>query len=318
MNNIVDIIKNKDNFLVLTHVNPDGDAVGSSLGVYLLLKTMGKNADIVVKDAPTKFSYLDGYKDIKLDSNKKYDYAIIVDTATKDRINSAELLDQVKEIVVIDHHRSNTKYGNINLIKEYPACCQIIYEIIKELDIEIDKSIGEAICNGLVTDTGGFSHGDVLSSTYKTVYELSKIVNVPYIYKNTLGTVTKPEFELKKITINNLEFYKDDKIVYSFVTEEDIKKCSGTHYDTAPLVNIAREIEGVYVSIFGKLFEDGYRISLRSNNIDVNLVANLFGGGGHVLASGITVNNKSDYDSIIDKLIIEIGKSIDEWDNSCK
>ena len=318
MNSIIDILKNKDNFLVLTHVNPDGDAIGSSLGMYLLLKTMGKNVDIVVKDAPIKFSYLDGYKDIKLDSNKKYDYAMIVDTATKDRINSYELLDQVKEIVVIDHHISNTKYGDINLIKDYPSCSQIIYEIVLELGIEIDESIALALANGIITDTGGLSHGDVLTSTYKAIFELSKIIKIPYIFKNTICKVSKSEFELKKITINNLKFYKDNKIAVSFVTADDIKSVNGTEYDAATLVNIGREIEGVYVSIFAKVFDTGVRISIRSNNVDVNLIASKFGGGGHVFASGITLNNNDDYKNLITELIKETERAIDEWDNSNK
>ena len=318
MNEVIDVINENDNFVVLTHVNPDGDAIGSSLGIYHILKKLGKTVDIIINEAPIKFLYLEGFNDIKISSDKKYNYAVIVDTATKDRINSKEVLENANNIVVIDHHISNTKYGNINYIVDLPACAQIIYNIASKLNIEIDKTIGEALTNGIITDTGGLSHGDVVSSTFKTVFELSKIVDISYIFKNTLCRVSKSEFELKKITINNLKFYKDNKLAVSFVTENDINKVNGTHYDTASLVNIGREIEGVYVSIFGKLFDDGYRISLRSNNVDVNLIASKFGGGGHIFASGITLNQDDNYDDLIQKLIIETENAIDEWDNNNK
>ena len=318
MNSVIDIIKNKNNFVVLTHINPDGDAIGSSLGMYNLLKKLGKNVDIVINEVPSKFSYLSGFDEIITNTNKVYDYAIIVDTATKDRINTSEVLDNVKNIINIDHHISNSKYGYINYIEDLPACCQIIYNIVRELDVEIDDNIGLPIANGIITDTGGLSHMDVLPSTYKAIYELSRLVDVPYVFNNTINKVYKSEFDLKKIVLDNLKFYKDNKITYSFVTEEDIKKVNGTHYDAGALVNIIREIDGVYVAIFTKIFDDGIRISLRSNNIDVNKVANKFNGGGHVMASGISLNGRDNYEEVLDNLIKELDRCIDEWDNSSK
>lgn len=318
MNNVIDIIKKNDNFVVLTHTNPDGDAIGSSLGMYHILKKLNKNVDVIINDVPKKFSYLNGYNDIKNSTNKNYDYAIIVDTATKERINTEDVLNNVNNIVNIDHHISNKKYGDINYIEDYPACAEIIYNIFKELNIELDKNIGEALANGIITDTGGLSHADVTNFTYKTIYELSNYINMPKIYKNTLYTVTKAEFELKKIAINNLSFYKDNKIAYSFVIKDDIIKSGGTEYDAGALVNLAREIEGVYVSIFTKFLDNKVRISLRSNNIDVNKIATLFNGGGHILASGIEINNVNEYETIFKEVIKELGNSIDEWDNCSK
>lgn len=318
MNSVIDLIKSTDNIVVLCHVNPDGDAIGSSIAMYNLLKKLNKTVDIVIKDVPQKFCYLNGFNDIKTTSDSKYDLAIIVDTATETRVNSSEVLDNVNKILVIDHHISNTRFGDVNYIVDAPACAEIIYNIIRDMDILIDNNIGEAIVNGILTDTGGLSHGDVKTSTYEAIYELSKTINIPYIYKRTLGTVTKSEFELKKIAINNLKFYKNNKIGYSFITEEDINSVNGTYYDASTLVNIAREIEGVYVSIFSRFFNDCIRVSLRSNNIDVNYIANKFNGGGHILASGININYSEDYEQIINNIIREVEKNIDEWDNSSK
>ena len=318
MNDIVNILKNKDNFVILTHINPDGDAIGSSLSMYNILNELNKNVDIIIKEVPNKFSYLEGFSDIKTNSFKKYDYAIVVDTATKERINSCEVLENANIVVNIDHHISNKKYGDINYVKEYPACSQIIYELFKELNIDDKKSILEPIANGIITDTGGLSHNDVLVSTYKTIYELSNLIDIPYIFKNTINKVTKSEFELKRITMNNLKMLKDNKIAYSYITNKDIIDSDGTYYDTSTLVNTIRGIEGVYVTIFTKFLEDSILISLRSNFIDVNIIASKFNGGGHILASGINLDKNINYDNFLDELIEETEKSIDEWDNSSK
>lgn len=175
MNNIIDKVLTSNNIVLLCHDNPDGDAIGSTLAMYHALKKLGKEVDIVIKEPPKRFNFLEGFQDIKEESSKDYDTAIILDTANIDRVNDpSDILNRVKRKYVIDHHISNTKYGDENLVKERPACCQIVYEIIKELNIEITKELGEPLMTGLLTDTGGFSHQDVLPSTFAMTEDLSK------------------------------------------------------------------------------------------------------------------------------------------------
>ena len=317
MNNIIDKIQSSNNIVLLCHNNPDGDAIGSTLSMYYILTKLGKEVDIIIKDAPKKFDFLEGYKNIKEDSNKKYNVAIILDTASIDRVNDpSSILSKVEKKYVIDHHISNTHYGDENLVEERPACCQIVYEIIKKLNIKITKELGEALIVGLLTDTGGFSHQDVLPSTFAMAKDLSKIVNISYLYDKVLRSITKNQFNIKKIYLNNLEFYQNDKIAISYITEEDMINTGVDQNDCGILVNIPLEIDTVEVSIFLRKYKEETRISLRSKNINVNEITKLFGGGGHIYAAGVTVDMS--YNEIRTKILEEVGKRVNEWSLSSK
>lgn len=318
MNDILDVIKNKDDFVITAHHHPDGDAIGSSLGLYLALKKIGKKVDIVIEEAPKTFNYLEGFNEIKEYSDKKYNVGIIVDNAEINRINKKDLLDKVKQKVVIDHHISNTLYGDINYIETLSSCSMIIYKLIKKLNIEIDNDIATAIYTGILTDTGCYKNKNVNSDTFIVSSELSKIIDITKVIKLATSTITKSEFSLRKIGIENLEFYKNDRIALTYITINDVIKCNGTKEECSSLVNIAREINTVEVSVLIRYFDDEIRVSLRSNNIDVNKVAEKFGCGGHKYASGISFNPEEKQEIIKEKIIKELESAIDEWDNNSK
>ena len=317
MNNIIDKVLTSNNIVLLCHNNPDGDAIGSTLAMYHTLKKLDKEVDIVIKEPPKRFNFLEGFQDIKEESNKDYDTAIILDTANIDRVNDpSDILNRVKKKYVIDHHISNTQYGDENLVKERPACCQIVYEIIKELNIEITKELGESLMTGLLTDTGGFSHQDVLPSTFAMAEDLSKIVNISLLYDKALRTITINQFNIKKIALDNLEFYYNGKVAISYITEEDMISTGVDQNDCGILVNIPLEIEGIEVSIFLRKYKEEIRVSLRSKHINVNEIVKVFGGGGHINAAGVTV--KMPYEEIKKQVLEEVGKRINEWSISSK
>lgn len=317
MNNIIDKIQSSNNIVLLCHNNPDGDAIGSTLSMYYILTKLGKEVDIVINKPPKRFNFLEGFQDIKEESSKDYDTAIILDTATIDRVNDpSNILSRVKRKYVIDHHISNTMYGDENLVEERPSCCQVVYDIVKKLNIKITKELGEALITGLLTDTGGFSHQDVLPSTFAMAEELSKIVNISSLYDKVLRTITKNQFNIKQIYLNNLEFYQNDKIAISYITEEDMINTGVDQNDCGILVNIPLEIDVVEVSIFLRKYKEETRISLRSKNINVNEITKLFGGGGHIYAAGVTVDMP--YNEIRTQILEEVGKRVNEWSFSSK
>ena len=316
MNDIIDNIKKSNNIILLCHQNPDGDAIGSMLALYHTLKDLNKDVDMVIDNPPPRFSFINGYEDIKTETTRQYDLGIVVDTANKDRIGSSFNLEKVKTLIVIDHHISNTKYGDINYIAKAPACCEIIYNLIKNMNIKINKSVATAICTGLLTDTGGFAHQDVTSNTFLVASQLSDIINISDIYKKVLQTITKSQFELKRIALDNLELYENDKIAFSYITDNDINSVGATREECDILVNIPMEISSVEVSIFVRIYDENTRVSLRSTNIDVNKIASIFGGGGHINASGITT--EMDYQILKKKLIEETRKELNEWNISSK
>lgn len=316
-NNIIDELIKSNNIVLLCHQNPDGDAIGSTLALYHALKKINKKVDIVIENSPKKFSFIDGYNEIKNNSNKKYDLGVILDTARIDRVNNpGNILENIKKIIVIDHHISNIGYGDLNYVENSPACCQTIYNLISDMNIEIDNQIGVPLVTGLLTDTGGFAHSNVTEETFLVAATLSKVVDISKIYKKVLGTITKSQFELKKITMDNLEFYNNNQIAFSYITYGDIERVGATRDECDILVNIGREIEGVEVSIFARIYKEETRISLRSTNIDVNDIAKIFGGGGHINASGITTT--LNFDTLKEEIIKETGKRIDEWNFSSR
>ena len=316
MNNIIDEIKVSNNIVLLCHINPDGDAIGSTLAMYESLKKLGKDVDVLIEDPPEVFNYIKNFTSIKKSSTKKYEVAIILDTASRERVSDpSNILDSVSKIIVIDHHISNTNYGNYNLVEKYPACCELVYNLIKEMDITIDKDIAVPIATGLLTDTGGFSHNDVLPSTFFLAGELSKIIDMSKIYKKVLKSISINQFNIKKIAMDNLKITSSG-IAYSYITEEDILNTNVTQNDCGILVNIPMEIDTVEVSILARIFKDKVRISLRSNNIDVNEVASIFGGAGHKNAAGITTNMP--YEELIKKLLEVLEGKIYEWNINSK
>lgn len=318
MNNIISEIQKSNNIVLLCHNNPDGDAIGSTTAVYHLLKKLGKEVDMVIADVPEKLNFIEGFHKIKAISNKKYNLGIILDTSSRERINNpGNILENIEKIITIDHHPSNTHYGDLNFVDNKPACCEIIYNLIKEMNIEIDKTIATSLCVGLLTDTGGLSHLDVKPSTYQVAANLSQIVDIPSIHKKVLGTITKKQFELNKIGTANLEFHKKNTISFTYITEDDLNKLNMEHNEADFLANLGRNIEGVEVAIFIRAYKEENRVSLRSNNnIDVNEIGKIFGGGGHKNATGII--STMEFNLLKEKLIEEVGKKIDEWNTNNK
>lgn len=316
MNNIISEIKVSNNIVLLCHNNPDGDAIGSTIAMYNLLKKLGKEVDIVIDTLPKKFNFLNEYNIIKKDSTKKYTTAVVLDTASKERINSSYILEDVEKILVIDHHQSNTKYGDINLIEAFPACCQVVYTLIKEMGIAIDKALALPLAVGLLTDTGGFAHQDVLPSTFAMAEELSKIINISEVYCKVLNTITINQFNIKNKALQEIEFYHNNALAVLTITEEDMKHYGVAEDECSIFAGLPLEIETTEVSMFLRKYKDKTRISLRSKNINVSEILSPFGGGGHINAAGITTTVP--YNEIKKELIKEVGKKINEWNTNNK
>lgn len=296
MNRIMSLIKEVDSILILAHINPDGDALGSSLSLYNALLSKNIASDIMIIDSPLKFNFLPNFDKIITTSEKNYDLVIVVDTASLDRVGQDKnYFDNAKYTICIDHHKSNTNYADYNYVSNNsPACCQYLYEIYKEFGWEINEDVAKCLMCGILTDTGGFQYSDVDYKTFDIASSLSKIIDISYIYKRVLGTRTKVQFELSNLASSRLEFYDNDRIVFAYLTQEELDRYNAKNGDYEGIVNIGRDIEGVCVSIFLREYEDKYRISLRGNgNIDLSEVSGLFGGGGHMNAAGITTSDKS-------------------------
>lgn len=294
LDNILEEINKAESIVILTHENPDGDAIGSGLALYNALKQIGKDPDIIIPEYPRTFEFLPGSNEIKKESNvEKYDLAISVDCATIKMLNGfANYFENAKVKVSIDHHSTNTMFGDLNYVSpDAPACAQILLVVFEYFKIEVTKDIGTCILAGIITDTGGFKYSGVTSETFEFVaWLLEKGINVSKIYRKVLQTKTRANFELNRIAINRLEFFEDGKVAFTYITKEDEESVNAESGDHEGIVETGRDIEGVEVSIFVRETDKGCKVSMRSNEyVNVSDVCLLLGGGGHIRAAGATM-----------------------------
>ena len=310
---ILKCIKKSKNIVIVTHENPDGDAVGSSLAMYHALKGLKKNVDIIIPEYAKCFNELPGIDEVIKESDKVYDLAISLDAATDKLLNVwVKYFREADQRIVIDHHSTNTMFGDINYVDlSAPACAQVVYMLIKHYRWKITPEIGTCIMAGIITDTGGFQYSGVSKDTFNIAAELLDVgVNISKVYKKVFDTKTRSSFELRRIAIDRMEFLEDGKIAFTYVTNEDERKVNAGVGDYEGIVSEGRSVEGVEVSIFLHELKNGeFKISLRSNSyVNVSDVCIMFGGGGHIRAAGAKMT--ADPLVIRDKVVNEVKRQL--------
>lgn len=294
LDNILEEIKKADKIAILTHENPDGDAIGSSLAMKLALKQLGKEADIIIPEFPKSFEFLPGANEIIKESNiEQYDVTFALDCASIKLLNGfVKYFDNAKTKIVIDHHSSNTMFGDFNYVdQDAPACAQLLLVIFNYFNIDVTQDIGTCILTGIITDTGGLRYEGVTAETFRFVAELcEKGVKVSKVYEQVFSSKTRAKFDLHRIALNRLEFLENGRVAFTYITKEDEEKVGASNGDYDGIVENGRDVEGVEVSVFLRETSTGIKVSLRSKTqVNVSQVALIFGGGGHVRAAGCKI-----------------------------
>ncbi|MGN1326938.1 MAG: bifunctional oligoribonuclease/PAP phosphatase NrnA [Clostridia bacterium] len=294
LDNILEEINKANKIVIITHENPDGDAIGSSLAMKLALKQLGKESDVIIPEYPKVFGFLPGVEEIKKESEiESYDLAIALDCASIKLLNGcAKYFDNAKVKVAIDHHSSNTMFADYNYVdQEAPACAQLLLVVFSYFNIDVTKDIGTCILAGIITDTGGFRYDGVTAETFRFVSELcEKGIKVSKVYQQVFASKSRAKFELHKIALDRLEFFENGKVTFTYITKADEEKVGAGNGDYDGIVENGRDIEGVEVSIFLRETDKGIKGSLRSKNyVNVSEVCMMFGGGGHIRAAGCNI-----------------------------
>lgn len=294
LDNILEEIKKAEKIVILVHENPDGDAIGSATAMYQALLQIGKNADVIIPEYPRDFEFLPSIDSVKKESEiQSYDLVITLDSATIKQLGNCEkYFSDAKNKVVIDHHGSNTMYGDLNYVDpKSPACAQLLVGIFNYFGIEITKEIGMCLLTGIITDTGGFAYSGVTSDTFEIAANIvAKGINVYQIYQKVFLNMSFSKFNLHRIAIDRIELLENNKIAYTYITKEDENRVHSEHGDHEGIVEQGRNIEGVEVSIFLRETERGIKASLRSKDyVNVSEVCVAFGGGGHPRAAGCNI-----------------------------
>lgn len=293
----VDFIKNNDDFLIVSHVHPDGDTISSSLAIALILKRLGKSYSLINENhIPDKFNFLPDINSISLISNneRKFSYIITVDVADFSRAGQInQLLNSEYHLLNIDHHPTNDNFGEVNLVSSSAAATvEVIYDLINKMKLSIDQDLATCIYTGLLTDTGGFRYSNTSSKVFRIAAELIEYdISPSKITQAALETISLDHINILKVALNSIEFDESGLISWIVLDLSEITR-EIDNEDTEGIINYARNITGVEVGIlFKKLNANTIKVSLRSNNvIDVGAIAKSFGGGGHTRAAGYTYN----------------------------
>lgn len=280
-----DILREKDNILILTHANPDGDTLGSGFALCRALMKIGKICAVInADDIPKKYNYLfDDIVEIKF----KPDYVVAVDVATVNLLGGLE--EQYNIDMCIDHHSTNTEYANLLLLEDVPAACQIMYEVVLALGVEVDKKIADCLYTGLTTDTGCFRYDSTTAQTYRVAADLIDAgADNGRINRIMFETKTKTYARLERLAIESMRFYEHERVAVITVTQEMFQLTGSNAQETEGLAPLTRQIEGVEIGITIQERPDGTcKASIRTfESVNAAKLAACFGGGGHAQAAG--------------------------------
>ena len=289
---IINKLKSAERVAIISHIYPDGDAVGSSLALYQALKKDGKSVDVFLCDGvPTIYSFLPNADQVKTKyEHGDYDIAVVLDTGDIDRIGSCtSVINSAKFKINIDHHSTGISFGDINMVEPYASSTgEIIYRLIKMYGLDIDKEIAECLYVSIATDTGGFRFSNTTGITMQIAADLINCgIDVSDISRKIFDIYSLAKVKLMGEAINSLEIHKE-KVAVMCLTYNQIKKTEATSEDFDGIVNIARNINGIEVAVFIVEKEpDEIKVNLRSNSsLDVADLAKKFSGGGHKKAAG--------------------------------
>ena len=280
-----DILREKDNILILTHANPDGDTLGSGFALCRALMKIGKICAVInADDIPKKYNYLfDDIVEIKF----KPDYVVAVDVATVNLLGGLE--EQYKIDMCIDHHSTNTEYANLLLLEDVPAACQIMYEVVLALGVEVDKKIADCLYTGLTTDTGCFRYDSTTAQTYRVAADLIDAgADNGRINRIMFETKSKTYARLERLAIESMRFYEHERVAVITVSQEMFQLTGSNAQETEGLAPLTRQIEGVEIGITIQERPDGTcKASIRTfESVNAAKLAACFGGGGHAQAAG--------------------------------
>lgn len=313
--NTEDIIKNSKKILIVSHVNPDGDALGSTFGLYsAIYKRFKKKCDMcALSYVSPSYSFLPHFKEAKsvYDSSLVYDLVITVDVAAIDRIAAAKILfDKSKVTINIDHHKTNDNFGDYNyVVPEASSTGEVLYNLFKNSDWEIDKDTAECLYTAILTDTGGFRFDNTTSDVFKIVADLvEKGVNPNSVFAHCYEFKSKNYVMFQNYCIGKAQFVDDDKIAYTTVYRKDFEKFNAKDDYTEGLAEQLRAIDTTDIAFVVKELEPKIcKISMRSKKYDVAKICFVFGGGGHSRAAGCTI--KSNVETSVKKLLDEIRRN---------
>ena len=299
------------------HVRPDGDCVGSTMGLfqYLLEQYPEKEVDVYLEEVPESFSFLSATQRIRHEMTEEapYDLFFCLDCGSLDRLGfSAPLFEQAKQTVCIDHHISNTAFADVNyVVADASSTSELVYQLLEEENVSLLTA--EALYMGIVHDTGVFQYSCTSPATMEIAGKLmAKGIDYPKIVDETYYMKSFAQQKIWGKAMMESQLHLNGKCISGIVTKKDMEVYGVSPKELDGLVSGLRSTAGVEAAVFLYETEDGYKISLRSARyVDVAKIAMEFGGGGHVRAAGASSDIK-DPERILNELLGKIRQQLTE------
>jgi phosphoesterase RecJ-like protein len=298
---VADALRSHDRFVVVTHENPDGDALGSLLGATLGLRALGKDVVMYLGGAtplPAEYRFLDLAeltREVPLDAEERV--LLAVDCANDRRIGpDTAVVERAALVIDVDHHHDNTRFGDVNLVvPDASSTAEVMRDVLRELDVELTPGIAEALYVGLVTDTGRFQYTNTTPKALRLAAELVDAgADVHGIFRHVYETVQFAKLKLLARALDRARVFEGGRLVVSYLLREDFVDVGAEEPFSEGIIDHLRAVEGseMVALIREPPRDEGptRRVSLRSSHdeIDVSAIARARGGGGHRQAAGFS------------------------------
>lgn len=295
---VIDALRAGTRFLVTSHVSPDGDAVGSLLGIAHLLRAMGKS-DVMCTledDVPRVYTWLDGSDAIVKPETVRdsFDTAILIDAHAADRSGkAAALLAKAGRFIVIDHHLVEQADGDLRWIDPtYAAAGEMVYDLFQRAGAPLTKPAAECIYTAQTTDTGSFRYSNTTARSHRIAAGLMDAgINIRAITERVIDTMSRGKYGLLQRVLGRITFLANGTVAYADIFSDDLAETGALPEDTDGLINYLRNIEGVRLAMIFREAKDGKtKVSFRTQpELNAAEICRAFGGGGHAVAAGATL-----------------------------
>ena len=301
------LIGKYENITIVTHLNPDADTIGTALGVYEILKNSKKRVEVVNYhiNLPINLDFLPNF--VKIKSQIDFDDSLIIacDTGSIDRLGF-DLSS--REIINIDHHKSNTMYGTVNVVEPMAVSASEVAYILFRDEFTITKGIATCFYTALLSDTQYFTTNNVNNDTFNIASELMSYgVNISEVVANLNQRRSLASLRILCSALDTLDLYEDAKVAFMYLSKDKLLEAGANIFDLVGIVEYGVSLATTELSILLVEQEDNIRITMRSKHIDISDIAVTFGGGGHKHAIGFEINNINKYRAI-DMIKTEIKK----------
>ena len=302
MDAVLAALRRGERFVVTSHENPDGDALGSLLAAHLILQALGKGSVMVLGDElhlPAEYAFL-ALPDHGLlrepppDANIRT--LLVVDCAQESRIAARGLIGGTRETINIDHHHDNTRYGDVNLVvADASSTAEVVADIASQLGVSLTPPVAQALYTGLVTDTGRFQYSNTSPKALRLAADLLEAgADAPEVFRNVYESIPFAKLKLLCRAFDNAETYEEGRVVVTVLSRADFMASGAKEAHSEGIIDHLRAVDGAELSLFIRELPDerghGYKGSLRSSSdeLDVSVIARGFGGGGHRRAAGFS------------------------------